>query len=208
MELPARLAPLLEEFDFGCTRLLQRMAGPVLNSGNGVEVAVGPMTDAEHRWEPVPDCWSIRRHADGPGVGATLLVGAGDWGRDSAPGPHPVPPPFTTIAWRLGHLAEMLALRADHTNGSRALTRDEYRFHGDAAGAIAAFEAGVEAWRAALLDADDAALDEVGRCGYPYGGDPEEAFLDVVWWVNQEVLHHGAEIGLLRDLYLRRAHLG
>jgi hypothetical protein len=22
-----------------------------------------------------------------------------------------------------------------------------------------------------------------------------------VWWVNQELLHHGAEIGLLRDLY-------
>jgi len=22
-----------------------------------------------------------------------------------------------------------------------------------------------------------------------------------VWWVNQEILHHGAEIALLRDLY-------
>ena len=26
-------------------------------------------------------------------------------------------------------------------------------------------------------------------------------FIDIVWWVNQEVLHHGGEIALLRDLY-------
>ena len=33
------------------------------------------------------------------------------------------------------------------------------------------------------------------------GSDPEEPFIDIAWWVNQEVLHHGAEIALLRDLY-------
>jgi hypothetical protein len=26
-------------------------------------------------------------------------------------------------------------------------------------------------------------------------------FLDIAWWVNQEALHHGGEIALLRDLY-------
>lgn len=55
------------------------------------------------------------------------LAGAGEWGRDSAPLPHLWPPPFTTIAWRLGHLSEMLALRADHMIGSHTLTRDDYR---------------------------------------------------------------------------------
>ena len=30
---------------------------------------------------------------------------------------------------------------------------------------------------------------------------PRTRFIDVVWWVNQELLHHGAEIALLRDLY-------
>jgi hypothetical protein len=34
----------------------------------------------------------------------------------------------------------------------------------------------------------------------PYGSDAEEMFIDIVWWVNQEILHHGAEIALLRDL--------
>ena len=41
----------------------------------------------------------------------------------------------------------------------------------------------------------------VGYSTYPYGSDAEEAFIDIVWWVNQEILHHGGEIALLRDLY-------
>ncbi|NEE58586.1 DinB family protein, partial [Streptomyces sp. SID8455] len=39
---------------------------------------------------------------------------------------------------------------------------------------------------------------------YPYGSDAEDLFVDIVWWVNQEVLHHGAEIALIRDLYRAR----
>ena len=95
----------------------------------------------------------------------------------------------------------MLTLRADHTMGSHALTEDDFRHSGNAAGAIAAFEAGADAWRAALVSADEAALDMVGRSTFPYGSDPEDAFIETVWWVNQELLHHGAEIALLRDLY-------
>ncbi|MFJ9431315.1 DinB family protein [Streptomyces sp. NPDC101490] len=204
MAVPARLLPLLQQFDFTRKRLVDRMAGPVVDSGNGTDVPVGPMTDAEYRWEPVPGCWSVRRHADGPGPGAALLVGAGDWGRDTAPPPHPVPPPFTTIAWRLSHLGEMLALRADHTNGGHALTREAYEADGTAVGGVAAFETAADAWRSALLSADDTALDTIGLSTYPYGSDPEDPFLETVWWVNQELLHHGAEIALLRDLYRLR----
>jgi len=29
--------------------------------------------------------------------------------------------------------------------------------------------------------------------------------IEIVWWVNQELLHHGAEIALLRDLYRMRS---
>ena len=132
------------------------------------------------------------------------MAGTGAWGRDGAAHPHPWPPPFTTIAWRLSHLSEMLSLRADHTAGSHARTRDDYAVCGDAASAIAAFDAGAAAGHKALLSTDDAALDTVGHCTYPHGSDPEEPFADIVWWVNQEVLHHGAEIALLRDLYRAR----
>lgn len=201
MELPPRLIPLLAQFDFARTRLIDRLAGPDGDSGNGVRIAIAAMTDDEYFWEPVPNCWSIRPRANGPGPSATALVGAGIWGRDSALSAHPWPPPFTTIAWRLGHLSEMLTLRADYTIGSHALTRDTYQFSGDATGALAAFDAGAAAWRAALVSADEDALDQVGRSSYPNGSDAEEPFIDIVWWVNQEVLHHGAEIALLRDLY-------
>ncbi|UCA51226.1 DinB family protein [Streptomyces sp. WA6-1-16] len=204
MTIPPRLIPLLEQFDFACERLLARLAGPVMDSGNGVEIGVIPLGDDEYLWEPVPDCWSVRRRGDGAGARATALAGAGDWGRDTADFPHPFPPPFTTIAWRLSHLSEMLALRADHTQGGRTLTREDYRTPGDAAGAVAAFETASAAWREALLSADDTALDTVGYSAYPTGSDAEDLFADVVWWVNQEVLHHGAEIALLRDLYRAR----
>ncbi|MEV0738767.1 DinB family protein [Streptomyces sp. NPDC050549] len=202
--IPPRLAPLLDQFDFARERLTGRMAGPVMDSGDGTHTPVGPMTDEEYFWEPVPGCWSVRRRADGPGPKATVLEGQGDWGRDSAAHPHPWPPPFTTLAWRLSHLTELLTLRADHTAGSRTLTRDDYRVSGDAAGAVAAFDAGADAWRKALLSVDDTALDTVGYCTYPHGSDAEEPFTDIVWWVNQEVLHHGAEIAMLRDLYRER----
>jgi hypothetical protein len=68
---------------------------------------------------------------------------------------------------------------------------------------VAAFEEAA-AWRTALVDADDQTLDTVGHSRYPYGSGPEDPFLDVVRWVNQELLHHGAEIALLRDLYRAR----
>jgi hypothetical protein len=47
-------------------------------------------------------------------------------------------------------------------------------------------------------------LDTVGRSTYLYGSDPEDRFIDTIWWVNQELLHHDAEIALLRDLYRAR----
>jgi DinB superfamily len=201
MPTPPRLVPLLEQFDWACLRLLNRMTGPEVDSGTGTPIPVPPMPDEEYLWEPVPGCWSVRRRSDGPGPGATLLRGAGDWGRDSAEPSHPFPPPFTTIAWRLSHISEMLTLRADYTAGNRDMTSDSYRNSGDAVGAIRAFGAAVDAWREALVSTDDAALDTIGYSGYPYGSDSEDMFIDTVWWVNQEILHHGAEIALLRDLY-------
>ncbi|GAA2813544.1 DinB family protein [Streptomyces showdoensis] len=204
MAIPPRLAPLLDQFAFARERLVDRLSGPVVDSGDGTGVPVGPLTDAELLWEPVEGCWSVRRREDGPGARATLLAGTGDWGRDAAPHPHPRPAPFTTIAWRLSHLAEMFTLRTDHTAGSRSLTRDDFRSHGEAAAAVADFERASAGWHTMLLSLDDAVLDEVGYSSYPHGSDPEETLLSVIWWMNQELLHHGAEIALLRDLYRAR----
>jgi hypothetical protein len=203
MTTPPRLIPLLEQFDLACDRLVRRIAGPEFDSGDDLVRTIVPMSDDEYRWEPVPGCLNIRRRADGPGPGFKRLVGAGDWARDSLWGlaPLPDPLPMGTIAWRLNHIAEMLARRADYTIGSHSLTPHDYVIPGSAAAGVDAFRTATAAWRAALTSSDDGALDQVGRSQYPDGSDPEQPFLELVWWVNQEVLHHGAEIMLLRDLY-------
>ena len=182
METPPRLAPLLAQFDFALERLVTRLAG---------------LTDDEYRWEPVPGCWSVRPRGQSR---SGRPAGGGDWVMDFD-SPAPDPPPFTTLAWRLCHLAGALALRADHTTGTRALTWDDYPMPGSAGDGIAALVAAGAAWRAGLTNATDADLDQVGRSRFPWGLDPTLPFLDIVWWVNQELLHHGAEIALLRDLY-------
>ena len=97
-----------------------------------------------------------------------------------------------------------LAGRADHLTGTHAHTEETYPIPGTAAEGVAAFERGTSAWREVLTGADDEALDAVRRSTYPYGSDPEDPLLDTVWWVNQELLHHAAEIALLRDLYRAR----
>lgn len=203
--IPARLAPLLAEYDFASERLLHRLTGPTVDSGDGLQVEVPPLTDAELLWEPVPGAWTIRRQSDGPGgLGATRLVGSGEWGHDGGR-PHPWPPPVTSIGWRINHVTKTLAGRADHTDGTHTHTEQADEPQGTATGAIEHLTAALAAWRATLVGADDAALDMIGYSTYPNGSDAEDAFLDVVWWTNQEVVHHGAEIALLRDLYLRLA---
>lgn len=203
MTTDPRLRPLLEQYDWATERLLSRLAGPTSNSGDDDDVEVPALTDAEHLWEPVEACWSVRRRADGPGPGAVKLIGAGEWGRDAAPR-SPWPPPFTTIAWRLDHLTETLLGRASHLGGDHAFDRTTWESRPDAAGAVERLREATADWRRALLTVDGSDYDRTGLSSYPYGSDPEETFLPMVWWQNQEVLHHGAEIALLRDLHVHR----
>ena len=50
------------------------------------------LTDEEFFWEPVPGCWTVHPNEGGRWVVDYTL-------------PEPDPPPFTTIAWRLVHVA-------------------------------------------------------------------------------------------------------
>lgn len=182
MQTPARLRPLLEQYDFALEWLINRLEG---------------MTDEEYLWEPVDGCWSIRPREQ---TETKLAYGAGDWVLEYD-APDPEPPLFTTLAWRLNHLASGMLTRADYTIGSKAMVDDDYNVPVTAADAVETLQSAGASWREALTTADDAALDQVGRCSFPYGRDPDLPFLDVCWWVNQELLHHGAEMALLRDLY-------
>jgi hypothetical protein len=182
MDIPGRSAPLLAQYDFARDRLLTRLDG---------------LTDTEYFWEPVPGCWSVRPRG---AVRTPRAFGAGDWALEFDTFPDD-PPPFTTIAWRIAHLASGLALRADYTTGTHAMTWRDYHMPASAADAVQALGEAADAWQAVLIEATDADLDTVGRSAFPWGLDPQLPLLDICWWVNQELLHHGAEIALLRDLY-------
>jgi hypothetical protein len=94
--------------------------------------------------------------------------------------------------------------RANHLGGDRTFSRATYESPSTAVAMIKMFRQARADWRSALLSVVESDYDRTGLSSYPYGSDPEETLLSMVWWESQEILHHGAEIALLRDLYGRR----
>lgn len=127
MTTPLRLAPILAQFEFEQDRLLTHLVG---------------LTDEEYLWEPVPDCWSIRPRGQ---VDTNRAAGGGAWQLERHH-PEPEPPPFTTLAWRLCHLASTIALRADYTIGTKSLTWGTYNMPSTAEAGIAALRDALASW--------------------------------------------------------------
>jgi DinB superfamily len=157
------------------------------------------LTDEEYFWEPVEGCWSLRRGADGR------------WRLDSGwPETSPPPtPPVTTIAWRLVHIgAFCLANRASAFFGDADVPADADMFDprfvpddlpGGAEAALAFLERSYRRWHDGIAGLDEEGLRRpLGPRGGPYAEDP---MAELVVHISREVMHHGAEIALLRDLY-------
>ena len=154
------------------------------------------LTDEEYSWEPVPGSWNVRPRGTSS---APMAAGAGDFTIDWA-WPEPEPAPLTTIAWRLGHvIVGVLAMRnASHFDGPEA-TYETWEYAGTATGALAQLDEQYSRWCAGV-----AALGEDGLakpCG-PAEGPFADAPLAALVHINRELIHHGAEMALLRDLYL------
>ena len=170
---------MIKTFDFVWERLIGRLAG---------------LTDDEYLWEPVPGCWSLRLEATGRG----RLDGSGGGG------PPPDPVPVTTIAWRLGHLGGLcLGGFADRRFGDGTLDprRLDFPVHADEAGGF--LNVHFHAWRNGLAGLTAA------EWGAPLGGSwgpyAEADTVDLALHVLDEVVHHAAEVGVLRDLYPHRS---
>ena len=160
------------------------------------------LTDEEYHWEPVRGCWGLRPRAEAT---MTYPEGVGDWAMDYVE-PEPDPAPVTTIAWRMGHLiVSCLGARTDHHFGGPPVTHETWVYAGTAAEGLAQLDAAYDAW-----DAGVEALGEEGLarpCGSFEGYFADNPLSDLLLHVNRELIHHGAEICLLRDLYLRRGEL-
>jgi hypothetical protein len=157
------------------------------------------LTDEEYRWEPVRGAWNVRPRGTGS---APIQAGRGEFTIDFAL-PEPDPAPVTTIAWRIGHLVVgVLGARAAGHFGAPPVDYDSHEYPGDAATALAQLDAAYAAWTAGVRGLDEEGLRR--PCGPAEGPWADSPMAALVLHVNREVLHHGAEIALLRDLWRLR----
>lgn len=162
-------------YDYVLARLVDRLGG---------------LTDEELRWEPVAGCWSIRETR--PGV----------FTMDAAR-PAPVPPPVTTIGWRLGHVANHVlgGFATWLRDGGEPYVEDD-EVPGTAEEAVAAV---VEQGRRFSEGMERLDLDAwVAPIGEQFGEHASASTGSLVLHVVDELCHHGAEVALLRDLYRAR----
>ena len=156
------------------------------------------LTDEEYFWQPVPDCWTISRRGESS---APISLGAGDFTWDF--GEPRSPEPVTTIAWRLAHLIVGLAeMNGTHFGGPPADVAT-FDYAGTAEEALRLLDDALATWVEGVRGLGDAGLAE------PQGSNSPPEFSEapvarLVMYSNVEVFHHGAEICLLRDLYLRK----
>lgn len=167
-----RLAPLLAQLDTSWEMLAERLEG---------------VTDDEFLWEPAPGAFTVRRDGEA-------------WVRDERE-PKKGFGSVRTIAWLTGHVGEGCLLRAEYTTGDHRLTERDVQWPGTAAEGLAFMNDGIRAWRDGLATLTDEDALTVGRSQYPGGLDRDLRLIDIVWWQNRELIHHGAEMAVLRDLY-------
>lgn len=158
------------------------------------------LTDEEYFWEPVEGCWNVRRRGEST---APIAAGAGGYTVDFAL-PEPDPAPVTTIAWRLAHiLVGVLGMRLASHFGGKPVDYETFEYAGTAAGALRQLDDLYAAWLDGVRGVDEAALAE--PVGPAEGEFAEYPMATLVLHINRELLHHGAEIALLRDLYAHPA---
>jgi hypothetical protein len=165
---------LRSQWHRSCERLVQRLEG---------------LTDDEYLWEPVEGCWNVRPLSKTPG----------GWTVDY-PEVHPDPPPFTTIAWRMLHISDGNTVYWEHAFGPGKKNFWDLVPHGSASEALGYLIKIQGPITTTLASLDDGMLDEERptHFGVPW---PARRVLAVLI---DEQLHHGAEIGVLRDLYRAR----
>lgn len=157
------------------------------------------LTDAEYYWEPVPDCWNLRPRGQSD---ASIQGGSGDLVLEFAY-PEPEPAPVTTIAWRLAHVIVAVFGARNHSHfAGPPVDYQDFSYAGTAAEALAQLDEGYHRWRQGVQSLDaDALARPVGAAEGPFA---EAPMITLVLHINREVIHHLAEVALLRDLYLRQ----
>lgn len=152
------------------------------------------LTDEEYYWEPVRGCWNLRP----VGTSATPMAAGGgavemDWDQ-----PEPRPAPVTTIAWRISHLLlGVFGLRNARYFGAPPVDPVTYDYPDTAAEALRRLDTDYATWVAGITSLGPEEL--AANCREP--GFESDSMAALILHIHREVIHHGAEISLLRDLY-------
>jgi hypothetical protein len=168
---------MIDLFDYVWERLKERVAG---------------LDDDEYYWEPVARCWTLRVSDSGEPV----LDG------DGGGGPAPDPVPFTTIAWRIGHICDRVLAQIVPRILKTPAGPDIPRQPGSVEKLPEYMDACYGIWRDWLEGVPDETWnEELGPDWEPYD---KESWLALALHIFDELSHHGAEVGVLRDLYSQR----
>jgi DinB superfamily len=163
---------------------------------------LGGLTDDEYLWEPVADCWTVRPSGDGRWIP--------DAGPTGSPFTDAAPAPFTTIAWRMWHVgaspnAPWPPLHAPDgpafVHAYMNPSRDSDAVP-DAATAVALVEKHWNAFAERIMRFTDAELD--APLGPAAGLYEEAPLVGLLLHIVDELIHHAAEIAVIRDLYAHR----
>jgi hypothetical protein len=166
------------------TDLVQFLSAAMEETYQDLNNRLKGLTDAEFFWEPIPGCWTVHQDEQG------------HWMEDYEQ-PAPEPAPFTTLGWRLVHVATCKIMYYEYAFGERVLTWDTIDIPHTADGAISLLEEGHRRLMDALVKLSDA---DMTKMVYTNWG--EQWPIQKIFWVMiSHDLHHGGEIACLRDLY-------
>lgn len=156
------------------------------------------LADEEYFWEPVPGCWSVRARD-----GRWTIDGGGG---DASAGPAPQPAPVTTIAWRIGHIGLTFIGFGDRLFSDAKIGLDDVEFASSATAARAFLDSTYQLyWKDNLGSlSPEQWWQPIGPAFGPYA---DQTTTDLTLHVLDELTHHAAEIGVLRDLFQQGASL-
>src|SRR5699024_1544876 len=163
------------------------------------------LTDEEYFFDPsgTGRAWTVHpRTPAGEEPPTSLQGGSGETVIDFEV-PEPSPAPLTTIARRLGHLVVgVLPLRSPSPHGGAPAAYARCASAAAAAGALAECGAEYDRWIGGVRtwDADDLQA----AVGEAEGAWAAHSRATLVAHLNRELIHHLAEIALLRDLWAHR----
>lgn len=180
LTVPTALAVVRGQLGFSWLELSDRLA---------------TLTQAELEWEPGPDALRVVRRGS---ERTPRTLGAGEWVMEWPEGPDSPQP--RTVAWLVAHLTEAFFERWEWTFGPHERRRDAVAFSGEVGPAVDGLRHEVERWRAGVDGLPEEGAFTVGL-GQATEIDAQAPFAHLVAHMNRELVHHGAEIMVLQDLY-------